>query len=564
MGSSKVTAAEIYKKLREDFARRLKEYGLSPEMTDPMLAVLFRTVAGQLEAQYSEFDRRQASLLDELIAGLGIEGRRARPAQTIVRFFSDGGTQVVEAGTELLGQTHSGERITFGTNVCVEVSRAAICLGATYQDGLLQLMSGIELPEAFQLRSSLDPVRINLGPNPAIFLAIENMEAGHLSEHGFYFELGPDAALLQAALLYETWCLAGNEGEFGAAGILRPQRGNGGVRMLEWLVPESAAQREPRQAAEVASLPDGFYAGRVFVFPVVPPSRRFNCGIPRGMEGALKKLLGQGTTQLNERKYAWLRISLPREIGNLHTAITGISLHAMSASNVECNNETVSFARHGTSIPVSREAGTAHHLVAPLSITGERGTDYLPELAPSPDLAAGRYTIRNGCIHLSPARHADGQADASVNLRLWVTRGSVANQVGAGQIHSFLKKTGLKALRLSSVTSAAGGTDGESLQETKARFAEALLSRDRVVTRADLLSAVRAFDRRIQVVDIASGVERTGQGLQRVQRLRLAAANDDFVNPDQELRLLMNELKSHLEERLLYDTRLEIVLDRKR
>ena len=71
MGSSKVMAAEIYRKLREDFARRLKEYGLSPELTDPMLAVLFRTVAGQLEAQYSEFDRRQASLLDELIAGLG-------------------------------------------------------------------------------------------------------------------------------------------------------------------------------------------------------------------------------------------------------------------------------------------------------------------------------------------------------------------------------------------------------------------------------------------------------------------------------------------------------------
>jgi hypothetical protein len=563
MASSKASAAEIYKKLRDDFARRLKDYGVSSEVTDPMLAVVFRTIAGQLEAHYSEFDRRQASLLDELIAGLGIEGRRARPAQTILRFFGDGGAQMVKAGTELLGQTHTGERITFATDVSVQVSCAGICLGATYQDGLLQMMSSIELPDSFQSRSSLDPVHVNLGPNPAIFLAIDNLEAGHLSQHGFFFELSPDAALLHAAMLDETWCLAGTKGEFGSAGILRPHRGNAGVRLLEWLVPEPSSNSDQKHNMEVATLPDGFYAGRVFVFPVVPSSRRFTGGIPRAMEGALTKMLGQSAMQLNARNCAWLRISMPREIRNLHTAITGISLHAVSASNVECANETVYFETHGTSIPVSREAGTSHHLVAPLSISGERDTAYLPELAPSSDLGAGRYTIRNGCIHLRPARHADGHVDSSVNLRLWVTRGSVGNQIGAGQIHSFLKKTGLHAMRVSSVTSATGGTDGESLQETQARFAEALLSRDRVVTRADLLGTIRAFDRRIQVVDISSGVERTSQGLQRVQQVRLAVANDDFVEPDQELRLLLNELKSHLEERLLYDTRLKIMLDRK-
>ncbi len=563
MASSKVTTAEIYKKLRDDFARRLKDYGVSSEVTDPVLAVLFRTIAGQLEAQHSEFELRQASLLDELVAGLGIEGRRAHPAQSIVRFFPDGGTQLVEAGTELLGQTHTGDRITFATNVSVQVSPADICLGATYQDGLLQMMSSIELPDSFQSRGSFDPVRVNLGPNPAIFLAIENLDAGHLSQHGFFFELSPDATLLRAALLDEPWCLAGTQGEFGAAGILRPRRGNAGVRLLEWLVQESSSDTDHKHTMEVATLPDGFYAGRVIVFPVVPSARRFTCRIPRAMESALNKMLGQGAVQLAERKCAWLRISLPRAIKNLHTAITGISLHAVSASNVECANDTVYFEKHGTSIPASREAGTSHHLVAPLSISGERGTAYLPELAPSPDLEAGRYTIRNGCIHLRPARHADGHIDSSVNLRLWVTRGSVGNHVGAGQIHSFLKKTGLHTLRVNSVTAAAGGTDGESLQETQARFAEALLSRDRVVTKADLLGAIRAFDRRIQVVDISSGVERTSRGLQRVEQVRLAVANDDFFDPDQELRVLLDELKSHLEDRLLYDTRLNIELERK-
>ena len=150
MAFSKATAAEIFKKMRDDFARRLKDYGVSSEVADPIIAVLFRTVAGQLEAQYSEFERREAALLDELIAGLGIEGRRARPAQTIVRFFGDVARQGVEAGTELLGQTQAGELITFATDVSVQVSTASICLGATYQDGLLQLMSGIELPEGLQ------------------------------------------------------------------------------------------------------------------------------------------------------------------------------------------------------------------------------------------------------------------------------------------------------------------------------------------------------------------------------------------------------------------------------
>lgn len=564
MASSEATAAEIYKKLRDDFGRRLKDYGVSSEVADPVLAVLFRTVAGQLEAQYSEFDRRQASLLDELIAGLGIEGRRARPAQTIVRFFADAGSQLVEAGTELLGQTQVGERITFATDVSVQVSPARICLGAAYQNGLLQLMPSIELPDALQTtRPSLDPVRVELGLNPAVFLAIDNLDTGHLSQHAFFFELSPDAAFLQAALLDETWCLAGSEGEFGARGILRPRRGNAGVRLLAWLLPESSSDSDQKQMGEVATLPDGFYAGRVFVLPVVPPSRRFTSGIPRAMEGALRKVFGRGAAQLDDGKRAWVRISLPRETPNLHSAITGISLHAVSASNVECANETIYFEKHGTSIPVSREAGTPHHLVAPLSISGEGGGAYLPELAPSSDSGTGRYSIRNGCIHLQPARHADGSLDASVNLRLWVTRGSDGNRVGAGRIQSFLRKTGLRSLRVNSGTAAAGGTNGESLQETRARFTEALLSRDRIVTRADLFAAIRAFDRRIQIVDVSSGLERTKRGLQRVQQVHLAVANDDFLEPGQELRFLLDELKSHLEDRLLYDTQLKIVLDRK-
>ena len=76
MAYERPTAVEIDKKLREDFRRRLKDFGISAEATDPVLAVLFRTLAGQLEALYSETGRIRLALLDELITGLGIEPRR--------------------------------------------------------------------------------------------------------------------------------------------------------------------------------------------------------------------------------------------------------------------------------------------------------------------------------------------------------------------------------------------------------------------------------------------------------------------------------------------------------
>ncbi len=563
MAFSKATAAEIDKKLQDDFRRRMKDYGVSAETVDPILKVLFRTFAGQIEAQYQEVEKIRLALLDELIAGLGVERRRARPAQTVVRFLLDSGSQLVEAGTELTGEAQSGERLTFTTDTSVEISTATLSLAATYQEGSLQLMPGVEMPEKMQAaRPSRDPVRVNLGMNPAIFLAIENLAANHLSQHGFFFELGPDARSIQNALLTETWCLAGPQGEFVAQGILRPGRINAGVRSLTWLLNGSPAQETPAEKdIEVATLPDGFYAGRIFVFPVVPPSRRLATRMPKGFDGALTKIFGRGVAQLFDSERAWLRISMPREISDLHTGITSISLHAVSASNVECFNQTIYFDKQGASIPVSREAGTENYLVAPLSVFGPAGSAYLPEFEPSSDPDVGRYSIHSGRITLRPARHPDNSVDSYANLRLWVTRGSVGNRVGPGQVQTFLKKRDFPTLRVSNPTSAAGGTNGESFAQAQARFAEALLSRDRIVTRADLIAAVRAFDRRILKVEASSGLQRTGHGLQRVQRVKLWLDRDEFLEPEEEIRVLRDELMSHLRARFLYDTELAVAME---
>lgn len=552
------SAVEIDKKLRDDFRRRVKDFGITAEVTDPVLAVLFRTFAQQLETIYAETDRIRLALLDELISNLGIESRMARPAQTVIRFFLDRGQQLIAAGTELIAEAESGERLTFITDASVNVSGARVAFAMAYQEGSLGMISGVEMPESLQeLRPSLEPVRVNLGPNPALYLAIENLPAEHLSQHSFFFELGPDALRVERALQTETWCVMDNAGELRAAGILRPRPANAGLGTLQWLIGE----RSEAQAVdeEVPLLPSGFYGPRTFVLPPVPESRRFHCRLPRAMDAALAKVFGRETPKALGKERTWIRISMPRDVPSLHTSIGSITLHAITASNAECFNQTIDFEKQGTSVPIAREeGGTASHLVAPLSIFGESGAPYLPETEPSAEPDAGRYAIRNGRIELRPALHVDGNPESYANLRLWVTGGSLGNKVGPGKVTGFLKKGQISGLRLTNPTAAAGGVDSEAFSKAQARFAEALLSRDRIVTRTDLKNAVHAFDSRILDTQVIPAVQRTSQGLARLERVRVRVNLDDFVDPQAELPILKDSLLSHLSDRFPLGTQVSV------
>lgn len=547
------SAVEIDRKLRDDFRRRVKDFGISAELTDPVLAVLFRTFAQQLEKLYSETDRIRSAMLDELIANLGIEPRMAFPAQTLVRFLLDQGSQVIGAGTELFGEAQTGERLTFMTDATIAVSEARIAFALAYEEGGLRLLQSVEMPEALQAaRPSLERVNANLGPNPALFLAIENLPGDHLSQHALFFDLGPDAYFVEEALKSETWCLINNAGELSGTGILRPRPGNAGIRRLQWLVsPLAAANGEPASTDdEVAALPDGFYGPRTFLFPRVSSDRRFCCRIPRSMEGPLVRIFGRESQRALSAERAWIRISMPAGIPALHTALAGITLHGVTASNVECFNETITFTKHGTSIPILREqGGAAQHLVAPLSIFGEEGTPYIREAEPSNRFGTGRYAIRNGRIDLTPARHADGSAESYANLRLWVTQGSLGNKVDPGKVTGFLKANQIRGLRLANPTAATGGSDGEELSKAENRFANALLSRDRIVSRADLINAVRAFDHRIADAEVQPAVRRSEYGLQRVDRVQVSLTREDFIDPETEFPRLKGDLLRHLAER---------------
>jgi hypothetical protein len=265
------------------------------------------------------------------------------------------------------------------------------------------------------------------------------------------------------------------------------------------------------------------------------------------MEVPIGKMFGRATPALFAAPRVWLRVSMPRDIPPLRTSIAGAALHSVTASNVECLNQTITFAQHGTSIPVVREAGGAgQHLVAPLSVVGEQGAAYVPDIQPSPDRRLGRFAIRNGRVELRPALWPDGRSEAYANVRLWITAGAAGNDVAPGRVTGFVRPGAMPRLGVTNATAAAGGTDVEAFGSARLRFADALLSRDRIVTRDDLRHAVRAFDARIHEADLTTGAIRTPQGLQRAEHVSVRIDDDDFVDPAAELPMLQHDLQRHL------------------
>jgi hypothetical protein len=563
------SAAEIDLKLREDFRRYLLEYGVESTLIDPVLAVLFRTIASQIYGLSSDTDRLRATVLDEILEGLSFERRFAHPAQVVVRYFCKDEAARVAPGTTLFGELESGGRMSFSTDYGVSVSSARIAAVFVYQharkggdaetkaSGELRLLSGIELPaESMRAGPSYGEVPAALGAYPAIYLAIEDLSSTFLSRHGIFLQTNPKAALLNDQLQSENWCMASNNGRFEAAGILRPKTLNAGQHQLHWLrsVDEAGTNVD---VAETPSLPGGFWKGKCFVFPSFPSDRHFLCEAPRGLEEPLRAIFERPGLFIKSR--VWLRIQLDTKVEPLHTALSAVYLNAQSASNVECLNQTVYFSESGTTIPINDESGSGSFLVAPLSIAGEGGETYLPEFQPSFSPRIGRYRLHQGNLTLLPGKMPDGVEEKYANVRLWVTAGSTGNQLGVARLQSFAKAP-TRDLLVENITASAGGTDGEGLHSARQRFSEALLSRQRLLTRADLDVSVRSFDRRICRVEVDPVLARTSSGLKRLHRITVSAERDRFAAPEEEATLLVRDLQNFLTERVPMDVDVRVEL----
>lgn len=549
---------EIDHKLREDFRRRLRDYGIAIDVLDPVLAVIFRTFAHQIEGVYSNTGSIREALLDELISGIKLPSRLALPAQTVVRLLSPSSfAKLLPAGTELNAKASSGERISFCTDVSIQVSSARLAMALVYQNQRLQLLPSIDFTEALAAyRPSYDPVRVDLGPQPAIFLAIENLSPVHLSGHGLFFDLGVGGYAIQKGLSSEPWWLFGKDGDLSGEGLMRPRPANRGVRKLEWQIRgNSAADSDPA----FPELPDGFYAGRQFVFPEIKEGQGLLCQVPRLLEGPLSRMSGQDMHGFLEAPRAWIKIPLPEQVPALHTAIHGIFLHAVTASNVFCRNQTVHFATDGVSVPIGGASQNAREiLVAPLSVSGLNNETYHAGQRNTGDPSEGWYEIANERITLHPGLKPDGASQEGANIRLWLTNGDLGNRVAPGDLLGFASSATFDEMRVSHLAAAAGGMDGEEYVDARRRFAQALMTRGRIVTRQDIESAVLSFDRRILEVEIKSEIERGPVGLHRVERLWVTLDSDGFTKPDLELPSLQEELRKYLQKRMIDGTSLDI------
>lgn len=550
-------ANEIDKKLRDDFRRIHRETtGAVTQMTDPILSVLFRSFAARVADVYEQAaETIPTTLLDEMMTGLHMPARAARPSQCVVRFALDEGYELFEQGTELIGETPLRDKLIFALDASVGFSAAQIALVAFYQDGHLRLHRETDMPKEFEdARPSFEAVSAELGQSPAIFIAVTVEEPEHLSKHGFYFEVVMEARDLASHLRRGTWCLLDDEGSINAEGLLRPRAGNGGVRRLEWLVPDPSAVPNPDDDL----LPEGFYGERIFLFPEIPEGRRFLSNVPKKMEAPLQQLFQNPGPDLWARRRAWLRISLPQEIKTAHEDLMRVTLNCATASNVEVLNHTVKFDDSGASIPVGNAGGQTRYLVRTISVIGERGAEYVDASEATAGTDAGRYRFRGGCLEIEPARTSRGVADRYANVRLLLTRGEGGDKVEAGGVNAILRKVAGTAPEMTSLTGAAGGSNGETLNVARQRFAELILTRERVVTHADLEAVVRTYEPRARRVECRPTLARTASGLRRVQRVTVTLERGSFILPEVESEVLKRELTLRLQARALLGLEVEV------
>lgn len=306
------------------------------------------------------------------------------------------------------------------------------------------------------------------------------------------------------------------------------------------------------------SLADGFYAGRQFLFPPMTPDRKLLCQVPRLLRPVLAAMADRGMDAWLGTPRLWIKIPMPPGIPQLHHAVNNILLHGMTASNLFPRNQTVLFARDGLSVPVVKAGGTSEFLVAPLAITSETNDSYEFGTKVGANGAAGWYELNNGRLTLHPGHSQDGTVHAAANVRLWLTNGELGNRVGPGDITGFANAASLQGVRVIPFTAASGGSDGENLASEERRFADALLTRGRIVTAADLQTAALALDRRVLKAATRSVLERGDTGLRRVLRLELQLDAAGFSKPEIELPGLKSQVERTLRSRLVQGLELEV------
>jgi hypothetical protein len=550
LGRGPRTADDIAAELRREFERALHQrYGTEPQ-PDPVLATLFHTFAVQVSRIYEQAETVfPEAVIDDLVSGLGMAPRLAAPAQTVVTFNRLDQRERISPETDLIAYRSTGEQIHFAPDESIELSLTDLVFAAVYEHGQLRTIAGARVPGS-DAPTPPAAATLDLGrAGPALFLAFR-VDASHLGGLGVFIDTQPRDGEVSLALGRSVWQLLTDDGRVAEGAVLRPRTGRGGVRCLQW--PDDGMEPEPDGAPDVQrllQLGDGPYGRQVWVFPAIPPVRRFACTVPPSIAAAASTLVPEGHEGALDRPLAWVQVPLPAGTRGIANAIQRIAVNCVTASNVEVFNERIVFDRTGTVVSMRPEGKAGRHVMGVVSVTGESGTAYAQETDVEATPGAGQYRYRAGRLELWPYRKATGRFDPFAMVRLLYCDGESGNGIELGGVRRISSTLANVTASVTNLTTTAGGSGPPAYPDARVRFAELLRTRERIVTVGDIEIVALAFEPRIQQVDVQSATELTDRGLQLVEIVTVHVRSSDFADPEAELPRLEDQLARHLQER---------------
>ncbi len=561
LGTSMRGAANIAAEMRRDFQRAFQSQFDRAPMQDPVLVTLMHALAVQVGRVYTEAeDKFPWQVLDDLMNGLGMPRLMALPAQTVIAFSNLDRRERIGPDLSLQGMTQAGERMMFAPDVSIELAPTTLVFAAVSENRQLHIVPGAVLPGGIPWPPNSVPCGAAGGP-PALLLAFDADTAG-LGGLGLHVNTGAVGHKVASALERSPWILLGDDGVSRDAGTLRTTPTRGGVQMLDWF---DAQAQDDADAVEgsVASVDVGTgpFGESVWVFPPIPSEKRWRCAPPRAYAQAIMALCPEDETAYIERRLVWVFIPLPAGTIDVASAIQGITLNAVTASNIEVFVEQVTFDRIGNVVAMRPEGDERRHLMGVLSVVGESGTRYAQDADLDAPSTAGRWRARDGRIELRPARRASGRVDGFAVLRLLLCDGARGNGVEPGAITRITGSLENVTAQVVNLSATRGGASPPSYSAARQRFAELLRTRERVVTVADYDITARAFDPRITAVVVDPLSEIADGALRAVDNVIVRAPRAEFSDPDADTIRLRDGLERHLARRAVLGRSVRVVVE---
>lgn len=555
------SANDIARELRAQFTRSLFDVTGAEAPPDPILAALFESLAMQVDRVYQEADQVFfAAALDDLIRGLGMPARLARPAQAVVQWSQIQARETVASDVELLGYRASGEQIVFAPDAAVEIAPTELAFAGLIEGGRLTTIAGARLPGANApvLPGSSTPAPA--GAAPLILLAFD-CDPGHLSRLGIFFDTPGATGPILSIIARSPWQLLDANGTATERGVLRSTPGRGGVRNLAFFR-EPTPGAEPAPSARAVPLAGGVYGSSLWVMPEISPDRRWKGMIPPAFKELVPRVLPAGHERALDRQLAWIQIPLPAGTRAVANQLNRVAVNCVTASNIEIWNEQIDFDRMGSVVSHRPMGDASRHVMGVLAVTGESGTTYLDASDLEAPAGTGRYRYRgNARFEFSPAKQASGRFDSYAMLRLLYCDGDEGNAIAPGEIKQLRTDLPRNPIaRVASLTPSKGGAAPPKYEDARDRFAELLRTRERIVTAADIEIAARAFEPLLRRVEVDAASEITDAGLGLVTRVTAFAAREDFAAPEAELERLTTELERYLQDRCMIGQRIQVTI----